>query len=61
MRNRILKRSRNQIYAGVCAGIAEFYGWQPGHVRTVFILGAISGGSGVIAYVILYYVMPPPD
>jgi len=26
MRNRILKRSRNQIYAGVCAGIAEFYG-----------------------------------
>lgn len=56
----MLKRSRNQIYAGVCAGIAEFYGWQPRHVRNVFILGAIFGGSSVIAYVILYYVMPPP-
>ena len=26
---RVLKKSHDKVYSGVCAGIAEFYGWQP--------------------------------
>lgn len=49
------------MYSGVCAGIAELYGRQPRQVRTVFILLALAGGSSMIAYAILHFLMPPPD
>lgn len=48
------------MISGICAGIAEFYGWDPGAVRAVFALLAVFGGSGFIAYLILYFLMPAP-
>jgi len=58
---RVLKKPHDKVCSGVCAGIAEFYGWQPRQVRTVFILLALGGGSSMIAYAILYFLMPPLD
>jgi phage shock protein C len=57
-----LVRSTDRIVAGVCAGIAEFVGWQPVSIRTLFALLAFvtAGGFGVI-YVILWWMMPADD
>ncbi|WP_445384143.1 PspC domain-containing protein [Robiginitalea sp. IMCC44478] len=60
MGNQGLRRSNNRLIGGVCAGIAEFYGWEPDRVRLVFVLLVLIGGSGLLAYLILYFVMPPP-
>ena len=60
MGNQGLRRSKNRVIGGVCAGIAEFYGWEPDRVRLVFVLLVLIGGSGLLAYLILYFVMPPP-
>ena len=36
-----LTRSSNRMIAGVCAGIAEYFGWDPTLLRIVYILSLI--------------------
>jgi len=58
-----LTRSRDQWILGVCGGIAEFLGWQPGVVRGLWLLFSLlfAGLGGLLIYTILALVMPPPD
>ena len=45
-----LYRSNNGMIAGVCAGIADYFGWDPTLVRIGYILLSIfTVFSGVIA------------
>lgn len=56
-----LYRSRNEkVIAGVCGGIADWLGWNPGTVRIAYVVLSILsvGFPGTIAYVILWIVMP---
>lgn len=54
-----LVRSKNRIIAGVCGGIAEWLGWDPTLTRILYIvLSVATAFSGVIAYIILWIIMP---
>jgi phage shock protein PspC (stress-responsive transcriptional regulator) len=55
-----LTRSKNRILAGVCGGIAEFLGWDPTLVRVLYVVISIISVAfpGLIAYLILWFVMP---
>ena len=55
-----LRRSRNSMIAGVCAGIAEYFNLVPTLVRVAYvILSAVSAGfPGLLVYIILILVMP---
>lgn len=45
------------MIAGVCAGIADHYGWSRGMVRLLFVLfGAF--GAGELVYIVLWILMP---
>jgi phage shock protein PspC (stress-responsive transcriptional regulator) len=55
---RTLCRSRDRSLAGVCGGIAEYFGWSSTRVRVAWILLALCGGSGVLLYLLLWLVMP---
>ena len=56
---RLFYRSNNGMIAGVCAGIADYFGWDPTLVRIGYILLSIfTVFSGVIAYLILWMVIP---
>jgi phage shock protein C len=58
-----LTRSRNQMIAGVCAGIAEYFGWEVTLFRVVYLLGSIVSVAfpGILVYVVLWIVMPGPE
>lgn len=58
-----LKRSHNKMIAGVCAGIAEWLGWDPTIVRVCYVLLSVLSAAfpGILVYIILWIVMPPPD
>ena len=44
-----LYRSKNErMIAGVCGGIAEYFGWDPSIVRVVCAVLALSGGCGLL-------------
>jgi phage shock protein C len=54
-----LYRSRDdRMISGVAAGIAKYFNVDPTLIRLLFVVFALSGGSGVLAYVILAVVMP---
>ncbi len=58
-----LTRSESRIIGGVCGGIAEYLGWSPFKVRLIYVLVSIASVAfpGVIAYLVLWFVMPPKD
>ncbi len=47
--------------AGVCAAIADRFGWSRGLVRLLFVLSVILPGPQVIAYVVLWLLIPSED
>ena len=54
---RLARPRRGKMIAGVCAGIADHYGWSTGTVRLVFLLFGLFG-AGELAYIVLWLVMP---
>jgi phage shock protein C len=59
---RRLTRSTNKMIAGVCGGLAEYFGLDPTIVRVAYVLVSILSVAfpGILAYIILMFVMPPP-
>lgn len=51
------------MIAGVCGGIAELLSWDPTLVRVGYVLLSIlsAGFPGILVYIILWIIMPPPD
>lgn len=48
----------NKMIAGVCAGIAQRYGWRTSRVRLVFLLSCLLPGPQFVLYLILWWMMP---
>ena len=58
-RSKRLVRSKYTKIAGVCAGVAEHFGWDTATVRLIWFVLAISGlGAPVLFYFILWFIMP---
>jgi len=60
MPTRQLRRSRtNRRIAGVCGGLAAYFGVSPTLIRILFVLLGLPGGApGILIYLILWLVMP---
>lgn len=59
--NNPLQRSRkHRILGGVCGGLAEWLGWDVTLVRVLYVVVSIvsAGFPGILAYIILWFVMP---
>jgi len=55
---RLYRSKNNKIIAGVCSGIAEYFNIDPTIVKLLWLLLALSGGAGVIAYIIAWVIIP---
>ena len=56
-----LYRSRHhKLIAGVCGGLAAWLGWDPTVVRILYVVASVASVAfpGIIAYIILWMVMP---
>lgn len=59
MENKKLTRSGNRMLAGVCGGLAEYFGWDVTVVRLLYVLATFfTAFSGIPVYIILWIVMP---
>jgi len=60
---RLTRSRRHRLIAGVCGGIAEYLDVDVTVVRILYILVSILSAAfpGILAYIILMFVMPPPD
>lgn len=47
------------MIAGICGGIAEYFGWDVTILRIVYALATVfTAFAGVVVYIILWIVMP---
>lgn len=55
-----LRRSQHKMFAGVCAGIAEYFNLDPTLIRVAYVLVSIfsAGFPGLLVYIILMFVIP---
>ncbi len=61
-KRRLVRSSRDKKIAGVCGGIADYFGIDPTLVRIAFVIGTIaSGGPFFLAYLVLSFIMPKPE
>ena len=59
---RTLTRPRQgRIIAGVCAGLADRFGWNVFLVRLLFVLSIVIPGSQVLIYIVMWILMPNRD
>jgi phage shock protein C len=57
---RVLVRSRKgRVVAGICAGTADYFGWDVTLVRVIVaVVSIITGGTGVLAYLVAWALIP---
>ena len=57
-RRKLMRSRTNRKIAGVCAGFAEYFDLDVTVVRVVWLIVALFGGGGILAYIIAWIVMP---
>ena len=59
---RKLRKSKDRIIFGVCAGIAEWLGWDVTVTRVVYVVVSIMSAAfpGILFYILLAILMPAP-
>jgi len=55
---RLTRSTDDRMLGGVCGGLAEHLGVDPVVVRLVVALAALAGGTGVLAYVLAWVLIP---
>lgn len=58
MKTKLYRSRTDTMLGGVCGGLGPYLGIDPALVRIFFILLTISGGAGVLIYLICWVVMP---
>ena len=55
---RLYKSNKHKMITGVCGGIGEYFNIDPTLVRLLWVIFALAGGSGVLAYIIGWIIIP---
>ncbi|MGJ1433224.1 PspC domain-containing protein [Sphingobacterium spiritivorum] len=55
---KLMRDPDDTVISGVCSGIGHYVGLEARWVRLLFVLFVLLGGSGILAYVILWIIMP---
>lgn len=58
MYKKLYRSNTDKMIGGVSGGIAEYFEIDPTIVRILFVLAVFFGGGGLIAYIILWIIVP---
>lgn len=56
--SRLYRSVNNKTIGGVCAGLADYFNLDIVLIRVAFVLLLLFGGGGLLAYIILWIVIP---
>jgi len=57
----LTRSTQDEQIAGVCAGLAQYFGIDVVLVRALFVIATLMGGPGLLLYIVLVFVMPEED
>jgi phage shock protein C len=55
---RLMRPQEGRMIAGVCAGLAQHYGWDVSLTRILLVLAVLCTGLPLVAYLIAWIVIP---
>jgi phage shock protein C len=58
MNKKLFRKPVGAMLGGVCAGLGEYLGIKPLFIRLFLVLWAVTGGSVILVYLILWVVIP---
>jgi phage shock protein C len=58
MTKRLYRSSRDRMLGGVAGGLAEYFEIDSTLVRILFVITLFIGGTGILAYILLWIVVP---
>jgi len=58
MEKKLLRSKKDRMVAGVCGGLGEYFNVDSSVIRLLAVLITLFGGSGILAYIILWIVIP---
>lgn len=58
MGRRLYLSDTDKKLGGVCGGIGEYLGVDPTLIRLIWVVFALMGGSGLLAYIIAWAIIP---
>lgn len=56
---KLYRSRRDRMIAGVCGGLADYFGTDPTWIRLLFVLFFFIGGSALLIYLIMWIIVPP--
>ncbi|HET9258751.1 MAG TPA: PspC domain-containing protein [Acidimicrobiia bacterium] len=59
---RLYRSNSQRVFAGICAGLGDYFAVDPVWFRVGFVILALGGGSGFLIYLLMWLIVPPsPD
>lgn len=58
MEKRLYRSRDERLIWGICGGLGKYFDVDPAIVRVVWVLTLFLGGFGILAYIILRFVIP---
>lgn len=55
---RLVRKLDGRMVAGVCSGIADFYGFDVNLIRLAFVVATFFGFVGILAYLAAWVILP---
>ena len=60
-RRHLVRPMAEKKIAGVCAGFARYFEVDPTLVRIIWLVAALAGGAGFLAYIVAWIAMPKAE
>ena len=58
---RVYRSMQDRKIAGVCGGLGDYFDIDPVFFRLVFLLSIFAGGLGVLAYLVMWIMVPAQE
>jgi phage shock protein C len=57
---KLARSTTDRVIAGVCAGLAEYFGWSATRVRVGYVILSIISAAfpGLLVYLVLWFMIP---
>ncbi len=55
---KLYRSQKQKVFVGVCGGLGEYFDIDPVLIRLIFVIALLSGGVGLVAYIVLWIAVP---
>jgi len=58
MQKKLYRSKDERMIWGICGGMANYFDFDPTIIRVLWVISLFFGGFGILAYIVLRFVIP---